>query len=65
MFELPSFLGLWAFDLSRPCDGCLDLGGFIQLVLDEFAALHSSNAVCFGLRPFELAAWLEKQGGAA
>jgi Fic family protein len=38
---------------------------FIQLVLDEFAALHSGNAVRFGIRPLELAAWQEKRGGAA
>ena len=38
---------------------------FIQLVKDEFAALHSGNAVRFGIRPLELAAWREKQGGAA
>lgn len=38
---------------------------FIQLVLNEFAALHSGNAVRFGIRPLELAAWQEKQGGHA
>ncbi|HRK38969.1 MAG TPA: Fic family protein [Burkholderiaceae bacterium] len=30
---------------------------FIQLVLQEFAALHPGNAVRFGIRPLELAAW--------
>jgi hypothetical protein len=34
---------------------------FIQLVLEEFAALHPGNAVRFGIRPLELAAWREKQ----
>lgn len=33
---------------------------FIQLVLEEFAALHPGNAVRFGIRPLELAAWREK-----
>jgi hypothetical protein len=28
--------------------------------LDEFAALHPGDAVRFGIRPFELAAWREK-----
>jgi hypothetical protein len=37
---------------------------FIQLVLEEFAALHSGNAVRFGIRPLELAAWQTKHGGA-
>jgi len=30
---------------------------FIQLVLQEFATLHPGNAVRFGIRPLELAAW--------
>lgn len=30
---------------------------FVQLVLAEFAALHMGNAVRFGIRPLELAAW--------
>lgn len=34
---------------------------FIQLVLEELAALHPGNAVRFGIRPSELAAWREKQ----
>jgi hypothetical protein len=34
---------------------------FIQLVLKEFAALHPGNAVRFGIRPLELAAWQEKR----
>jgi len=35
----------------------------IQSVLDEFAALHSGNAVRFGIGPLELAAWQEKRRG--
>ena len=37
---------------------------FIQLVLEEFAALHPGNAVRFGIRPLELVAWQKKHGGA-
>jgi len=37
---------------------------FIQLVLQEFTALHPGNAVRFGIRPLELAAWTEKHRGA-
>jgi hypothetical protein len=37
-----------------------DRAHFTQLVLDEFAALHPGNAVRFGIRPLELAAWGEK-----
>ena len=37
---------------------------FTQLVLDEFAALHTGNAVRFGICPLELAAWRERHGGA-
>ena len=40
----------------------LDRDHFIQLVLEEFAALHPGNAVRFGIRPLELAAWQEKHG---
>lgn len=36
---------------------------FIQLVLQEFAALHPGNAVRFGIRPLELAAWQAKHVG--
>jgi fido (protein-threonine AMPylation protein) len=36
-----------------------DQARFIQLVLEEFKALHAGNAVRFGVRPLELAAWLE------
>ena len=43
----------------------LDRDHFIQLVLEEFAALHPGNAVRFGIRPLELAAWQEKHGGAS
>ena len=37
-----------------------DRAHFIQLVLKEFAALHPGNAVRFGIRPLELAAWRER-----
>ncbi|MDB5744248.1 MAG: Fic family protein [Polaromonas sp.] len=40
-----------------------DKDHFIQLVLEEFAALHPGNAVRFGIRPLELAAWKEKHIG--
>lgn len=33
---------------------------FIQLVLQEFAALHPGNAVRFGIRPLELSQWWKK-----
>nr|WP_316643936.1 Fic family protein [uncultured Roseateles sp.] len=38
-----------------------DLDRFIETVLDEFKALHPGNAVRFGIRPLELAAWREAQ----
>ena len=41
-----------------------DKAHFTQLVLDEFAALHPGNAVRFGIRPLELAAWREHHTGA-
>lgn len=41
-----------------------DKDHFIQLVLQEFAALHSGNAVRFGIRPLELATWQHKHGAA-
>jgi Fic family protein len=34
---------------------------FIELALGEFKALHTGNAVRFGLRPLEFAAWQERQ----
>lgn len=34
---------------------------FIHLVLAEFTALHAGNAVGFGIRPLEWAAWQERQ----
>jgi len=37
-----------------------DKAHFTQLVLAEFAALHPGNAVRFGIRPLELAAWKER-----
>jgi hypothetical protein len=42
-----------------------DKAHFTQLVLDEFAALHTGNAVRFGIRPLELAAWSERQARAS
>jgi hypothetical protein len=36
-----------------------DRGAFVRLVLEELAALHPGNAVRFGIRPLELAAWRE------
>lgn len=38
-------------------------GHFVQLVLAEFDALHVGNAVRFGIRPLELAAWQNQQQG--
>ncbi len=40
-----------------------DAAHFTQLVLQEFAALHSGNAVRFGIRPLVFAAWKERHGG--
>jgi len=40
-----------------------DKDHFIRLVLEEFAALHPGNAVRFGIRPLELAAWQASHGG--
>ncbi len=34
---------------------------FVALVLDEFKTLHSDNAIRFGLRPLEFAAWQQDQ----
>ncbi|MDD5056333.1 MAG: Fic family protein [Sideroxydans sp.] len=36
---------------------------FIELTLEEFKTLHAGNAIRFGLRPLEFAAWLEKYAG--
>ena len=33
---------------------------FVKLVLAEFKALHTGNAVRFGIRPLELAAWRDR-----
>jgi Fic family protein len=33
---------------------------FVKLVLDEFDNLHEGNAIRFGIRPLEFAAWREK-----
>ena len=37
-----------------------DIDHFTRLVLEEFAALHPGNAVRFGIRPLELAAWRQR-----
>jgi Fic family protein len=37
-----------------------DCDKFIKLVLDEFENLHDGNAIRFGIRPLEFAAWKEK-----
>ena len=42
-----------------------DKDHFVKLVLEEFAALHTGNAVRFGIRPLELAAWMQQHGSAA
>ena len=36
---------------------------FIALALDEFKTLHAGNAIRFGLRPLEFAAWRERNAG--
>jgi Fic family protein len=33
---------------------------FVKLVLEEFENLHEGNAIRFGIRPLEFAAWQEK-----
>ncbi len=33
------------------------------MVLEEFNTLHAGNAIRFGLRPIEFAAWLERNDG--
>lgn len=42
-----------------------DKDHFTQLALAEFKTLHAGNAVRFGLRPLEFAAWQEKHGSAS
>jgi hypothetical protein len=37
-----------------------DHGRFVKLVLEEFENLHEGNAIRFGIRPLEFAAWQEK-----
>src|SRR5450830_1339056 len=39
-----------------------DKDHFIRLALAEFKTLHAGNAVRFGIRPLELAAWREQHG---
>ena len=41
-----------------------DQAHFTKLVLQELAALHTGNAVRFGISPLALAAWKERHGGA-
>jgi len=36
---------------------------FVALALEEFKTLHAGNAIRFGLRPLEFAAWLKKIAG--
>ncbi len=43
----------------------VDRERFVALVLAEFKALHSGNAVRFGLRPLEYSAWAAKYGARA
>lgn len=40
-----------------------DKDHFVTLVLGEFKTLHAGNAVRFGLRALEFAAWQEKNSG--
>ena len=35
---------------------------FIALAMAEFKTLHAGNAIRFGLRPLEFAAWTERHG---
>ena len=44
-----------------PSVAAADKDHFIQLVLQEFAALHPGNVVRFGIRPLELAAWKARE----
>jgi len=46
-----------AISLSVPEE---DHDKFVKLVLEEFANLHEGNAIRFGVRPLEFAAWQEK-----
>jgi hypothetical protein len=39
-----------------------DRGRFVQMVLDELDNLYEGNALRFGLRPLEVAAWREAVG---
>jgi len=43
----------------------VDRERFVALVLAEFKALHSGNAVRFGIRPLEYSAWAAKYGARA
>lgn len=37
-----------------------DQAKFVKLVLEEFENLYEGNAIRFGIRPMEFAAWREK-----
>jgi hypothetical protein len=39
-----------------------DRAHFVTLALTEFKSLHAGNAVRFGLRPLEFAAWTGRIG---
>jgi hypothetical protein len=45
--------------------GAEDRDRFVDLVLAEFKSVHAGNAIRFGLRPLEFAAWQETQNGRA
>ena len=36
---------------------------FVALALEEFKTLHAGNAIRFGLRPLEFAAWQKRNAG--
>lgn len=38
-----------------------DQSGFVTLAMAEFKTLHAGNAIRFGLRPLEFAAWIRKE----
>ena len=41
-----------------------DQAHFIELVLQEFRALHAGNAIRFGIRPLAFATWQQRHGAA-
>lgn len=36
---------------------------FVALTMEEFKTLHAGNAIRFGLRPLEFAAWQKRNTG--